>query len=85
MRQATRMGTFAGMTAGLALLDGLSGGGLGENHLHYATRADLLAQLGRGQEAALAYRRALDLAGTAAERRFLGRRLALVTGRPALR
>jgi len=44
-------------------------------YLH-AARADLLRRLGRDAEAAVAYRRALDLTGNAAERRFLERRLA---------
>ena len=47
-----------------------------------ATRADLLRRLGRLPEAAVAYREALDLASTDAERRFLCRRLA-ETGGPA--
>jgi RNA polymerase sigma-70 factor (ECF subfamily) len=40
-----------------------------------ATRADLLRRLGRTEEAAVAYREAMAQAGTAAERRFLARRL----------
>jgi RNA polymerase sigma-70 factor, ECF subfamily len=70
-----------GPAAGLALLDRLSGASeLAQNHLYHAARADLLARLGRSGEAALAYRRARQLAGTAAERRFLDRRLQLMTG-----
>jgi RNA polymerase sigma-70 factor (ECF subfamily) len=49
-------------------------------HLLPATRADLLRHLGRGDEAAQAYREALALAGTDAEQRYLTRRLAEVTG-----
>jgi RNA polymerase sigma-70 factor (ECF subfamily) len=45
-----------------------------------ATRADLLRRLGRGAEAADAYREALAQAGTEAERRFLVRRLEEVDG-----
>jgi len=41
----------------------------------HAARADLLRQLGRGAEAAEAYRRALKLAGNEPEREFLARRL----------
>jgi len=41
-----------------------------------ATKADLLRRLGRDDEAALAYRAALDLAGNEAEREFLETRLA---------
>jgi RNA polymerase sigma-70 factor, ECF subfamily len=51
-------------------------GELAGYYLLPATRADLLRRLGREQEAAAAYREALELAPTEAERRFLGRRLA---------
>ena len=44
-------------------------------HLVPATRADLLRRLGRHREAARAYRQALELAGSDADRRFLTRRL----------
>ena len=47
-------------------------------HLVHSAKADLLRRLGRGPEAAAAYRRALDLAPSAPERRFLERRLAEV-------
>ena len=43
-------------------------------YLH-ATRADLLRRLGRREEAAWAYRRALDLTANAAERDFLEGRI----------
>jgi predicted RNA polymerase sigma factor len=42
----------------------------------HSTRAELLRRLGRREEARAAYRRALDLARTAPERRFLERRIA---------
>ena len=44
-------------------------------HLHSA-RADLLQRVGRADEAAAAYRRALDLTASPVERSFLERRLA---------
>jgi RNA polymerase sigma-70 factor (ECF subfamily) len=82
LNRAVAVAEAQGPAAGLALLDQLSGaGGLADSHLYHAARADLLARLGRGHEAAIAYRRALGLAGTAAERRFLDRRLRLVTSR----
>ncbi len=59
----------------LALVDSVAGA-LDRSHLLHATRADLLRRLDRPAEAALAYRRAIDLAGTDAERAFLGARLA---------
>ncbi len=60
---------------GLELVDALAGE-LGEYHLLHATRADLLRRPDRRDDAAAAYRRALALAPTASERRFLTRRLA---------
>ena len=53
------------------------------SHLFHSTRADLLRRLGRRSEAADAYRRARALAPTTAEQRFLDRRLAETTARPA--
>jgi RNA polymerase sigma-70 factor (ECF subfamily) len=44
-------------------------------HLFHATRADLLRRLDRRSEAAVAYRRALELATNPGERAFLERRL----------
>jgi RNA polymerase sigma-70 factor (ECF subfamily) len=41
-----------------------------------AIKADLLHRLGRSEEASLAYRQALELAGNDAEREFLAERLA---------
>jgi RNA polymerase sigma-70 factor (ECF subfamily) len=49
-------------------------------HLVEATRAEFLRRGGRPREAAAAYRAALDLVGTNAERRLLERRLADVEG-----
>ncbi|WP_460530533.1 tetratricopeptide repeat protein [Flindersiella endophytica] len=57
-----------------------SGGELAGYYLLPATRADLLARLGRPAEAAESFRQALELAPTDGERRFLGRRLAAVEG-----
>jgi RNA polymerase sigma-70 factor (ECF subfamily) len=60
----------------LAELDRLtSDGSLAEYPLLPAVRADLLRRAGRRDEAVLAYQDAVDLADTAAERRFLQRRL----------
>jgi RNA polymerase sigma-70 factor (ECF subfamily) len=42
----------------------------------HSTRAELLRRLGRDEQARAAYRRALNLAGTTPERRFLTKRLA---------
>jgi RNA polymerase sigma-70 factor (ECF subfamily) len=70
-----------GPAAGLVILDAV-----GHNpqlgrwpQLHIA-RADLLSRLGRGEEAARAYRTALELDPTAAERGFIIRRIGGLTG-----
>ena len=52
--------------------------GLDDYHLLHAARADLLRRLGRRDEAAGAYRRALLLAPNPVERAFLERRLSEV-------
>jgi RNA polymerase sigma-70 factor (ECF subfamily) len=63
--------------AGLALVNELAQRGeLGSYHLLPATRADLLRRRGEREQAATEYRRALELAPSEAERRFLRRRLA---------
>jgi RNA polymerase sigma-70 factor, ECF subfamily len=51
-------------------------------HLLHSARADLLRRLGRNAEAAESYARALELVRQPAQRAFLERRLAEVTGRP---
>ncbi|MGE5278021.1 MAG: hypothetical protein ACM3SU_13570 [Acidobacteriota bacterium] len=62
---------------GLRLLDGLERRGeLSDYHLLPAARAELLARLGRRQEAIEANRRALELVSIEPERRFLQLKLA---------
>jgi RNA polymerase sigma-70 factor (ECF subfamily) len=69
-----------GPTAGLALIDALlNRGELADYHPAHAVRADLNRRLGRVEEAAASYRRALTLARQEPERRFLKRRLAEVS------
>ena len=69
-----------GPAAGLAILDALRDDpGLARwPQLHLAL-ADLLRRLGRADEARTEYERALELAGTEPERRFLRRRVAEVS------
>jgi RNA polymerase sigma-70 factor (ECF subfamily) len=70
-----------GPDAGLARLDALAAReGIGGYHLLHAARADLLRRAGRLGDAGAAYEQALSLAGNEAERRYLGRRLAEVSG-----
>jgi RNA polymerase sigma-70 factor (ECF subfamily) len=69
-----------GPAPGLALVEELErSGALSDYYLLPATRADLLRRLGRNADAQIAYRRALELAPTAAERRYLQRRIAETT------
>ncbi len=77
LNRAVAVGMAQGPAAGLPLVAALEASGkLAGYHLLPATRADLLRRLGRRSEAAAAYRDALELASTDAERRFLSRRLA---------
>jgi RNA polymerase sigma-70 factor (ECF subfamily) len=77
LNRAVAVAMAAGPERGLQLIDRIAG--LDEyRHLHSA-RADLLRRLGRADEAADSYRRALELATQSAERAFLERRLAEVT------
>lgn len=65
-----------GIPAGLDRVEELAAtGDLDRYYLLPATRADLLRRAGRLAEAAEAYRKALELAPTDAERRYLGVRL----------
>ena len=80
LNRAVAVAMAQGPAAGLTLVDELDRAGvLADYYLLPATRADLLRRLRRHAEAATAYRRALELAPTDAERRFLRRRLAEVS------
>ena len=79
LNRAVAVAEVAGPAVALAIVDGVAAA-LDRSHLLHATRADLLRRLGRFDEAATAYRRALDLAGTHAERTFLRSRLSAVFG-----
>jgi len=74
LNRAVAVAEVSGPRPALALLDGLDAR-LPAFHLLPATRADLLRRLGRTAEARAEYQRALGLAGNAAERDFLTRRL----------
>jgi RNA polymerase sigma-70 factor (ECF subfamily) len=63
-----------GLEAGLRAIDRLEG--LDGYQYFHSARADLLRRLGRTAEARPAYERALELARSGAERRFLARRVA---------
>ena len=65
-----------GPESGLEIVDAIdASGALAGYHLLPATRADLLRRLGRHEQAGVAYRAALALATSDAERRYLSRRL----------
>jgi RNA polymerase sigma-70 factor (ECF subfamily) len=82
LNRAVAVAMADGPAAGLKLVEALEASGeLDGYHLLPATRADLLRRLERHAEAAAAYRDALELAATDAERRFLARRLAESTGK----
>jgi RNA polymerase sigma-70 factor (ECF subfamily) len=81
LNRAVAVAERDGPEAGLALVDAIDG--LEHFHLWHAARADLLRRLGRGTESAAAYRAALDCESSAAERRFLDRRLAEVSAQPS--
>jgi RNA polymerase sigma-70 factor, ECF subfamily len=76
LNHAIAVGTATNFENGLALIDRLlASGQLRDYHLLYATRADFLRRLGRFADAGAAYREAVNLARTDAERRYLTRRL----------
>lgn len=76
LNRAIAVSFSEGPDAGLTLLDTLHlDAHLGEYHLLHATRADFLRRLGRPTDALPHYRRALELAPSDPERRFLQRRI----------
>ncbi|HET6739599.1 MAG TPA: RNA polymerase sigma factor [Kribbella sp.] len=75
LNRAVAIGMADGPAVGLRLVDELAAGPLTGYHLLPATRADFLRRLSRHPEAAKAYREALALATTDAERLYLQKRL----------
>jgi RNA polymerase sigma factor (sigma-70 family) len=78
LNRAVAVAEAGRLETGLAIVDRIDG--LERYHLFHSTRADLLRRLGRSDEAAAAYRRALELAANPAERSFLEGRLREVSG-----
>ena len=72
LNRAVAVAELEGPEAGLAILDGLP---LGHYRYFHSARAELLQRAGRADEARQAYRRALELAQTDAERRSLNDQL----------
>ncbi|NUO60347.1 MAG: sigma-70 family RNA polymerase sigma factor [Hamadaea sp.] len=78
LNRAIAVAQISGPEAGLAILDRLD---LEHYRYFHSTRADLLRRSGRLDEAHNAYQRALELAQTEPEQRFLQDRLAELTRR----
>jgi RNA polymerase sigma-70 factor, ECF subfamily len=76
LNRAIAVAETDGAEAGLTLVDRLD---LDAYQYFHSTRADLLRRLGRAAEARTEYERALELAHTDPERRFLQRRVAEVS------
>jgi len=76
LNRAVAIAEAQGPAAGLALIDALE---LPDYLYFHSSRAELLRRLDRDEEAAAAYRRALELVEDEAERRLLERRLAALT------
>jgi RNA polymerase sigma-70 factor (ECF subfamily) len=74
LNRAVAVAEAGDVEAALAATDELELELVGYHYLH-ATRADLLRRLGRDEDARAAYRRALELVDSEAERRFLEGRL----------
>ena len=74
LNRAAAVGEASGPEAGLEIVDRLTV--LEDYRYLHSTRAELLRRLGRTEEACVAYRRAIALAGDDAERRMFERRLA---------
>jgi RNA polymerase sigma-70 factor (ECF subfamily) len=73
LNRAIALAETQGPEVALEIVDGLS---LKDYQYLHSTRADLLRRLGRTEEARASYQRALALACTEPERRFLERRIA---------
>jgi RNA polymerase sigma-70 factor (ECF subfamily) len=77
LNRAVALAMRDGPAAGLAEVDAILGRGeLADYHLAHSARADLCRRLGDRVAARASYRKALELARQASERRFLERRLA---------
>jgi RNA polymerase sigma-70 factor (ECF subfamily) len=74
LNRAVAVAEAGDVGGGLALMDSIDG--LDSYHLLHSARADLLRRLGRDEEAAGAYERALQHTRNPTERAFLKRRLA---------
>ena len=83
LNRAVAVAEASGATRALPLVDALvAEGGLERYHLLHAARGELLARLGRSEEAVRAFEQAVSLATTGPERRFLARRIEALASEP---
>jgi RNA polymerase sigma-70 factor (ECF subfamily) len=81
LNRAVAVAEASGPERALPLVDGLlAEGELERYHLLHAARGELLARLGRSEEAVRALEQAVSLAATGPERRFLAGRIAALSG-----
>jgi RNA polymerase sigma-70 factor, ECF subfamily len=81
LNRAVAVAMAFGPDTGLKLLDDIEGDGeLAGYYLAHAARADFLRRAGKRDEAAVSYRRSIELCGNPVEARYLQRRLSEVTG-----
>jgi RNA polymerase sigma-70 factor (ECF subfamily) len=78
LNRAVAVAFAHGWTEGLTVMEALEH--LGDYYLYHAARADLYRRLGRNDESAQAYEKALTLVTNPVERAFLDRRRAQVAG-----
>ncbi len=77
LNRAVAVAMSEGLEEGLAAIDSVgSSGELDQYYLFHAARADILRRLGRREDAARAYRKAITLTYNAVEQSYLRRRLA---------
>jgi len=77
LNRAVAVAMAEGPQPALVLIDSLASD-LDEYHLLHAARADLYRRMGSSAEAAISYKRALELVTNESERKFLERRLSEV-------
>ena len=84
LNRAVAVAKRDGALAGLTLVEGiLDRGELQDYHLAHSARAEFCRQLGRVEEARVAYRRALELTRQEPERRFIEGRLSALDRLPS--
>jgi RNA polymerase sigma-70 factor, ECF subfamily len=84
LNYAAALAMAKGPEAAFPLLDSLENQGkLSEYHLLPAARADLLRRMGKAEQAAHAYRKALKLVNNQSERRYLEKRLQEMLASPS--